>query len=293
MVHTPGSHYQLTKGRSLISWQEIWPSWEPLPGSEKPRPGEGMSRLSAYEAGLTDDPGSWVQPVEVYWSPRLDPRSPDYDPEFVSQVAWEEPGPDQDGPELVTWVVSGSLRDLAVSVRPVNLLGVRVTASAVLNSAEHQPPRRPRPGRGHRSGASGPAAGPPGPVSAAGRSRMGRNVSRRDRHRGPRRRRVRGHPAAGAAPRRGRRDRPRVTGPGTTGRPGREPVRQLHTPMGPGPGTGHAGHRDPGSKAVRRRPAELGWTRAPASRAAHVDQRRRVTWLLAEKVYRRWLRQVI
>lgn len=35
-------------------------------------------------------------------------------------------------------MVSGSLRDLAVSVRPVNLLGVRVTASAVLNSAEHQ-----------------------------------------------------------------------------------------------------------------------------------------------------------
>ena len=46
-----------------------------------------MSQLGAYEAGLTDDPGSWVQPVEVYWSPRLDPRSPEYDPEFVARYA--------------------------------------------------------------------------------------------------------------------------------------------------------------------------------------------------------------
>ena len=83
-----------------MSWQEIWPSWEPLPDAESPDRGGGMSRLRAYEAGLTDDPGSWVQPIEVYWSPRLDPRSPEYDPEFVSQVEWEEPGPDQDGPEL-------------------------------------------------------------------------------------------------------------------------------------------------------------------------------------------------
>jgi hypothetical protein len=59
-----------------------------------------MSQLRAYETGLTDDPGSWVQPIEVYQSPRLDPRSPEYDPEFIAQVAWEEPGPDQDGPEL-------------------------------------------------------------------------------------------------------------------------------------------------------------------------------------------------
>jgi hypothetical protein len=52
-----------------------------------------MSQLGAYEAGLTDDPGCWVQPIQVYWSPRLDPRSPEYDPEFAAQVEWEEPGP--------------------------------------------------------------------------------------------------------------------------------------------------------------------------------------------------------
>jgi len=71
---------------------ETWPSWRPQPGELDLSRG-GMSQLAAYEAGLTDDPGCWVQPVEVYWSPRLDPRSPEYDPEFVAQVAWEEPSP--------------------------------------------------------------------------------------------------------------------------------------------------------------------------------------------------------
>lgn len=69
-----------------------------------------MSQLGAYEAGLTDDPGCWVQPIEVYWSPRLDPRSPEYDPEFVVQAEWEEPGPDRDGPDLEPGGVSGSVR---------------------------------------------------------------------------------------------------------------------------------------------------------------------------------------
>jgi hypothetical protein len=59
-----------------------------------------MSQLGAYDAGLTDDPGCWVQPIEVYWSSRLDPRSADYDPDFAARVEWEEPGPDRDGPEL-------------------------------------------------------------------------------------------------------------------------------------------------------------------------------------------------
>ena len=52
-----------------------------------------MSQLAAYGAGLTDDPGCWVQKIEVYWSPRLDPSSPEYDPEFAAAVALEEPGP--------------------------------------------------------------------------------------------------------------------------------------------------------------------------------------------------------
>jgi hypothetical protein len=66
-----------------MSWRDIWPSWQPPPDAED----------------LTDDPGSWVQPVTVYWSPRLDPSSPEYDPEFVARVEWEEPSPGQDGPE--------------------------------------------------------------------------------------------------------------------------------------------------------------------------------------------------
>ncbi len=81
-------------------WRDNWPSWQPPPGAEDPDRGGGMSQLGAYGAGLTDDPGCWVQPIEVYWSPRLDPRSPEYDPEFVAQAEWEEPGPDRDGPEL-------------------------------------------------------------------------------------------------------------------------------------------------------------------------------------------------
>jgi len=75
-----------------MTWPETWPSWQPQPGAESPGRG-GMSQLSAYEAGLTDDPGSWVQPIEVYWSPRLDPRSLEYDPEFAARVEWEEPSP--------------------------------------------------------------------------------------------------------------------------------------------------------------------------------------------------------
>jgi hypothetical protein len=75
-----------------MSWRETWPSWQPQPGAESPGRG-GSSQLGAYEAGLTDDPGSWVQPVKAYWSPRLDPSSPEYDPEFAARVEREEPGP--------------------------------------------------------------------------------------------------------------------------------------------------------------------------------------------------------
>jgi len=99
----------------ITSWRDNWPSWQPPPGAEDPDRGDGMSQLGAYEAGLTDDPGCWVQPIEVYWSPRLDPRSPEYDPEFVVQVEWEEPGADRDGPELEP----GGERQRAVDVRGV------------------------------------------------------------------------------------------------------------------------------------------------------------------------------
>jgi hypothetical protein len=79
-----------------MTWPETWPTWQPQPGAESPGQG-GMSQLAAYEAGLTDDPGAWIQPIEVYWSPRLDPRSPEYDPEFVARVEWEA-GPEDAAP---------------------------------------------------------------------------------------------------------------------------------------------------------------------------------------------------
>jgi hypothetical protein len=72
------------------SWPPAWPPWQPQPGAEDPSQG-GMTQIAAYDAGLTDDPGCWVQPIQVYWSPRLDPASPEYDPQFADQVAWEEP----------------------------------------------------------------------------------------------------------------------------------------------------------------------------------------------------------
>jgi hypothetical protein len=75
-----------------VNQPETWPSGQPQPGTEDPSQG-GMSQLAGYEAGLTDDPGCWVQPVQVYWSPRLDPGSPEYDPEYVARVEWEEPNP--------------------------------------------------------------------------------------------------------------------------------------------------------------------------------------------------------
>jgi hypothetical protein len=84
-------HEQLPKEK-FMSWRETWPSWQPQPGAESAGRG-GMSQLGAYDAELTDDPGSWIQPVQTYWSPRLDPRSPEYDPDFAARVEWEEPGP--------------------------------------------------------------------------------------------------------------------------------------------------------------------------------------------------------
>jgi hypothetical protein len=75
-----------------VNRPETWPEWQPQPGTEDPSQG-GMSQLAAYDAGLTDDPGCWIQPVEVYQDPRMDPRSPDYDPGYAAMVAWEQPSP--------------------------------------------------------------------------------------------------------------------------------------------------------------------------------------------------------
>ena len=66
-------------------------AWQPQPGAGDPGRG-GMSQLAAYDAGLTENPGCWIQPVRLYPDPRLDPASPDYDPDLADQVAWEERG---------------------------------------------------------------------------------------------------------------------------------------------------------------------------------------------------------
>jgi len=83
-----------------MSWPDIWPPWQPPQDAEDPDRVGGMSQLGAYDAGLTDDPGCWIRPIEVCWSSRLDPEGADYDPDFVAWVEWGEPGPDRDGPEL-------------------------------------------------------------------------------------------------------------------------------------------------------------------------------------------------
>jgi hypothetical protein len=75
-----------------VSAPGTWPSWQPRPEAGDPGRG-GMSQLAAYDAGLTGDPGCWTQKIQVYWSPRLDPASPEYDPQFADQVAWEQPSP--------------------------------------------------------------------------------------------------------------------------------------------------------------------------------------------------------
>jgi hypothetical protein len=75
-----------------VNHPETWPAWQPQTGTEDPSQG-GMSQLAAYDAGLTDDPGCWIQPIEVYQDPRLDPSSVEYDPEYAAKVAWEQPSP--------------------------------------------------------------------------------------------------------------------------------------------------------------------------------------------------------
>ncbi|HVT67214.1 MAG TPA: hypothetical protein VHF26_05660 [Trebonia sp.] len=69
-----------------------WTAWQPPPEAEDPSHG-GMTQLAAYHAGLTDDPGCWARKLELYWDPRLDPGSPEYDPQLAAEVAWEEPSP--------------------------------------------------------------------------------------------------------------------------------------------------------------------------------------------------------
>jgi hypothetical protein len=79
-----------------MSQPETWPAWQPQPGAQDPGQG-GMSRPAAYDAGLTDDPGCWIQPVDTR-DPRLNPESPEYDWQYDAQVWWENGGPDPASP---------------------------------------------------------------------------------------------------------------------------------------------------------------------------------------------------
>jgi hypothetical protein len=51
-----------------------------------------MTQIAAYDAGLTDDPGCWIQKIDLL-DPRLNPDSPEYDPGYAAEAAWEEPSP--------------------------------------------------------------------------------------------------------------------------------------------------------------------------------------------------------
>jgi hypothetical protein len=83
-----------------MSWRENWPSWQPPPDADDPDRDGGMSQLGAYEAGLTDDPGCWVQPVEVYWSPRLDPGARNTTRSSPPGSSGRSVAQTRDGPEL-------------------------------------------------------------------------------------------------------------------------------------------------------------------------------------------------
>lgn len=164
---------------------------------------------------------------------------------------------------------------LGISIPRVNLLGVQVTARALLNSAEHE--RRSVLGLG---AVTDPAlldrlldlpAGYPcrdpalwAETSAALPGIVDRSADRCTVTRLLEPPLVVDDVIVPAA------------GPGTTGRPGREPVRQLHPPMCPGPENGCAGHRGAGSQAIRSRVAGLARTGDPASRAARLDDSGRV-----------------
>jgi hypothetical protein len=70
--------------------------WQLPSGAEAAERG-GADQLRAYDAGLTDDPGCWVQPVQLTPDPRLDPASPFYDEIRAWQDFWENRGPEPEG----------------------------------------------------------------------------------------------------------------------------------------------------------------------------------------------------
>lgn len=80
-----------------MEWEDIWPQW-PMP-REAGSPAErgGATQDAFYEAGLIDDPGRWIQPIDVgYWDERLNPQSPEYDPDFFASVERENPSPEEE-----------------------------------------------------------------------------------------------------------------------------------------------------------------------------------------------------
>jgi|HubBroStandDraft_2_1064218.scaffolds.fasta_scaffold1137695_2 hypothetical protein len=77
----------------MTTWERRWPEWQPSPDSAWPAQRGGCTQLAAYEAGLTDDPGVWIQEIDVS-DPKANPSSPDYDPDYHAMLALEEPDPE-------------------------------------------------------------------------------------------------------------------------------------------------------------------------------------------------------
>ena len=64
--------------------------WVPQATADEAAELGGMSRLRAWEAGLTADAGCWTQPVRrTIRDPRLDPASPQYDEEYKNELDQE------------------------------------------------------------------------------------------------------------------------------------------------------------------------------------------------------------
>jgi hypothetical protein len=47
----------------MANWQHRWPGWQPGPDSGLPAERGGCTPDRAYDAGLTPEPGGWVQDI--------------------------------------------------------------------------------------------------------------------------------------------------------------------------------------------------------------------------------------
>jgi hypothetical protein len=74
----------------MSAWEHHWPDWEPSPESGNPAERGGCTQSAANEAGMTKDPGAWVQEVDIS-DPRLDAASDEYDWYYAALDAFVTP----------------------------------------------------------------------------------------------------------------------------------------------------------------------------------------------------------